>query len=93
MNIILGTVIDPKMKGRVQATIIATDFANSLSLKAPTIEVPKSKVTVSNGFNLEAPKFAPPPAPKGNKPGSSVGGGFAIPSFSLFRPKNDPNKK
>ncbi len=93
VNIILGTVIDPKMKGRVQATIIATDFANSLSLKAPTIEVPKSKVTVSNGFNLEAPKFAPPPAPKGNKPGSSVGGGFAIPSFSLFRPKNDPNKK
>lgn len=89
VNIILGTVIDPKMKGKVQATIIATDFANSLSLKAPTIEVPKSKVTVSNGFNLEAPKFAPPPTAKNDKPG----GGFAIPSFSLFRPKNDPNKK
>ena len=94
VNIILGTVIDPKMKGKVQATIIATDFANSLSLKAPTIEVPKSKVTVSNGFNLETPKFAPPPAPKDDKTGGSVSGGFAIPSFSLFRPKNtDPDKK
>ena len=101
VNIILGTVIDPKMKGSVQATIIATDFANSLSLKAPTIEVPKSKITVSNGFNLDAPKFAPPPPPpvppaptaKKDDKGNAAGP-FAIPSFSLFRPKNnDDNKK
>ena len=89
------------MKGSVQATIIATDFANSLSLKAPTIEVPKSKITVSNGFNLDAPKFAPPPPPpvppaptaKKDDKGNAAGP-FAIPSFSLFRPKNnDDNKK
>ena len=89
VNIILGTVIDPKMKGKVQATIIATDFANSLSLKAPTIEVPKSKAAVSNGFNLDAPKFTPPPPPKANK----NGGGFPIPSFSIFKPRGDNDKK
>ena len=98
VNIILGTVIDPKMKGKVQATIIATDFANSLSLKAPTIEVPKSKITVSNGFNLEAPKFEPPPppvppAPPSPKKDDKGGSPFAIPSFSLFRPKNNDNNK
>ena len=57
VNIILGTVINPNMKGTVQATIIATDFADSLALKSPTIAPPKSKVTVSQGFNLDTPKF------------------------------------
>ena len=89
VNIILGTVIDPKMKGKVQATIIATDFANSLSLKVPTIEVPKSKAAVSSGFNLDTPKFTPPPPPKENK----TGGGFPIPSFSMFKPRGGDNDK
>lgn len=53
VNIILGTVIDKSMNGLIQATIIATDFADSLALKSPTIEVPKSSVTVSKGFNME----------------------------------------
>ncbi len=90
VNIILGTVIDPKMKGKVQATIIATDFANSLSLKVPTIEVPKSQAAVSSGFNLDAPKFQPPPKPKEEKNGP---GGFPIPSFSMFKLPDDKGKK
>ena len=57
VNIILGAVIDKSMNGTVQATIIATDFVDSLALKSPTISVPKSTVTVSKGFNLDAPKF------------------------------------
>lgn len=57
VNIILGAVIDKTMNGMVQATIIATDFVDSLALKSPTISVPKSTVTVSKGFNLDAPKF------------------------------------
>ena len=57
VNIILGTVIDKSMNGMIQATIIATDFVDSLALKSPTLSVPKSKVTVSKGFNLDAPQF------------------------------------
>ena len=75
VNIILGTVIDKSMNGMIQATIIATDFADSLALKSPTIEVPKSTVTVSKGFNLETPK--PPPENK-----------FQLPPFA-FRPRDD----
>ena len=61
VNIILGTVIDKSMNGMIQATIIATDFADSLALKSPTVAVPKSTVTVSKGFNFDAPKPQPPP--------------------------------
>jgi len=75
VNIILGTVIDKSMNGMIQATIIATDFADSLALKSPTIEVPKSTVTVSKGFNLETPK--PPPENK-----------FQLPPFA-FRPRDN----
>ena len=57
VNIILGAVIDKSMNGMIQATIIATDFADSLALKSPTISVPKSTVAVSKGFSLDAPKF------------------------------------
>ena len=57
VNIILGTVIDKSMNGMIQATIIATDFVDSLALKSPTLSVPKSTVTVSKGFNLDAPQF------------------------------------
>lgn len=77
VNIILGTVIDKSMNGMIQATIIATDFADSLALKSPTVAVPKSTVTVSKGFNFEAPK--PPPQPE-NK--------FQMPTFT-FRPRDN----
>ena len=76
VNIILGTVIDKSMNGMIQATIIATDFADSLALKSPTIEVPKSTVTVAKGFNLETPQ--PPPQPE-NK--------FELPAF-VFKPRD-----
>lgn len=76
VNIILGTVIDKSMNGVIQATIIATDFADSLALKSPTIEVPKSSVTVSKGFNLDMPKPSPPPAST-----------FQMPTFA-FRPRD-----
>ncbi|MBR1859988.1 MAG: cell division protein FtsZ [Selenomonadaceae bacterium] len=83
VNIILGTVINPKMKGVVQATIIATDFADSLALKSPTIDVPKSKVTVSQGFNLDTPEF--PKAQNQDKKGVN----FVIPAFSSFKSNKD----
>lgn len=80
VNIILGTVVDKKMNGVIQATIIATDFADSLALKSPTVAVPKSTVTVSKGFNLDAPTF--PTNAKDSK-------GGVIPAFSLTRDKKD----
>ena len=84
VNIILGTVINPKMNGTVQATIIATDFADSLALKSPTIEVPKSTVTVSQDFNLDTPKF---PTAKGK------GLDEDFPKFPSFIFNKDKNKK
>ena len=84
VNIILGTVINPKMNGTVQATIIATDFADSLALKSPTIEVPKSTVTVSQDFNLDTPKF---PTAKGK------GLNEDFPKFPSFIFNKDKNKK
>ena len=76
VNIILGTVIDKSMNGTIQATIIATDFADSLALKSPTIEAPKSKVAVSQGFNLDVPK---PPQPESK---------IQMPTF-VFRKRED----
>ena len=68
------------MKGVVQATIIATDFADSLALKSPAIAVPKSKVTVSQDFNLDTPKF-----PENE---SKKGFGLELPDFLNSRGKN-----
>ena len=73
VNIILGTVVNPNMNGMVQATIIATDFADSLALKSPTINVPKSSVKVSEEFNLDTPKFPETDSKKGLD--------LALPSF------------
>ncbi|MBR5913710.1 MAG: cell division protein FtsZ [Selenomonadaceae bacterium] len=57
VNIILGVVNDNSLNGTIQATIIATNFIDSLAMKSPRIEVPKSTATISRGFNLEMPKF------------------------------------
>ena len=84
VNIILGTVINPNMNGTVQATIIATDFADSLALKSPTIAPPKSKVTVSQDFNLDTPKF-PETEPK-------KGLGLELPDFQMFNPRGNNRK-
>jgi len=77
VNIIFGTIVDENMKGEIQATIIATDFADSVALKSPKVEPPTSHKTVQSGFNLETPNFM-------NKP--QVGGAnssFALPAFKL----------
>ena len=77
VNIILGTVIDEQMKGQVQATIIATDFAGSTAIKAPKIEVPQSKLQRPQHFSLDAPSFMKKPE-QVEKPGA-----FAIPAFRV----------
>ena len=77
VNIILGTVVDKNMNGTIQATIIATDFSDSLAFKSPTIEVPRSNVTVAKEFKLDTPKPIP-----------QSGSRFQIPNF-IFRQKDD----
>lgn len=92
VNIILGTVIDEDMKGKVQATIIATDFAGSTAIKAPKLDVPQSKLQKPKGIELSTPSFMqqpkapqaphapePPQPPKQEKNASA----FAIPAFRL----------
>lgn len=95
VNIILGTVIDEDMKGRVQATIIATDFAGSTAIKAPKLDVPQSKLQKPKGFELSAPSFMerpkapqvpePPEAPKPAAPKEA----FAIPAFRITPPTGE----
>jgi len=83
VNIILGAVVDESMEGAVQATIIATDFADSMPLKAPVVKVPESKVQAppkEAGFSLEAPSFMAKPAAT---PAFESQGSFAIPAFKL----------
>ena len=83
VNIILGAVVDESMEGAVQATIIATDFADSMPLKAPVVKVPESKVQAppkETGFSLEAPSFMAKPAVT---PAFKSQGSFAIPAFKL----------
>ena len=100
VNIILGTVIDEDMKGKVQATIIATDFAGSTAIKAPKLDVPQSKLQKPKGIELSTPSFMqqpkapqapqapePPAPPKQEKPA----GAFAIPAFRLT-PNPDEKK-
>lgn len=100
VNIILGTVIDENMKGKVQATIIATDFAGSTAIKAPKLDVPQSKLQKPKGIELSTPSFMqqpkapkapqapqPPEPPKQEKPSNA----FAIPAFHLT-PNPDEKK-
>ena len=84
VNLIFGVVTDNSLNGAVQATIIATNFSDSLAMKSPTVEAPRSAATVSRGFNLEVPRF-----PTRNERKTNV-----IPAFSLFnsRNNNDDNK-
>ena len=92
VNIILGAVVDEAMAGSVQATIIATDFADSMPLKAPTVKVPESKVQAppkEASFSLETPSFMTRPAAT---PEFKSQGAFAIPAFKLA-PDNLDDKK
>ncbi len=80
VNIILGTVQDETMKGKVQATIIATDFVDSVVMKAPTVKVPESAIKQDTlqkeSFQMEVPAFM-------NKPKAEKAQPFAIPAFKL----------
>ena len=79
VNIILGTVVDDAMENTVQATIIATDFADSVVMRSPTIKVPESKVQ-KNAFSLETPSFM---STQVKAPAGRPQGAFAIPAFKL----------
>ena len=79
VNIILGTVIDNSVGGKVQATIIATDFVDSVVMKSPTVKVPESKVKKET-FSLDTPSFMSKPAAKEEQ---NPSGAFAIPAFRL----------
>ena len=82
VNIIFGAVIDKSMNGVVQVTIIATDFADSLALKSPAVEVPKAAVTVSKDFELNTEKF-PDNKSEGKKDD------FLIPKFMQTRKNSE----
>ena len=90
VNIILGTVIDEDMKGKVQATIIATDFAGSVAIKAPKIEVPESKLQKPKTFELSTPSFME--QPKKEPPAQKKPQAFALPAFSITKGQEDPEK-
>ena len=86
VNIILGVVTDNTLDGAVQATIIATDFADSLAMKSPTVERPRTAATVAQGFNLNIPeglRHRPNEQPPGN----------IIPAFDLFNNRNQNDEK
>ncbi|MCR5758152.1 MAG: cell division protein FtsZ [Selenomonas sp.] len=81
VNIILGTVEDNTMKGTVQATIIATDFVDSVVMKAPTVKVPESAIKKETlkkeSFQMEVPAFM------NKKQAADKSQPFAIPAFKL----------
>jgi len=81
VNIILGTVEDNSMKGAVQATIIATDFADSVVMKAPTVKVPESTIKQETlqkqTFQMEVPAFM------NKEKTQEASQPFAIPAFKL----------
>ena len=81
VNIILGTVEDNSMNGAVQATIIATDFADSVVMKAPTVKVPESTIKQETlqkqTFQMEIPSFM------NKEKTQETSQPFAIPAFKL----------
>ncbi len=81
VNVILGTVENEKMDGTIQATLIATDFTDSVVMKAPTVKVPESTIKQETlkeeTFQLDTPSFMN----KSQK--QSTGQPFAIPAFKL----------
>ena len=79
VNLILGVVTDNSLEGTVQATIIATNFVDSLAMKSPKLETPKTAPAVARGFNLDVPVL---PRRGGNK-------NNVIPAFSLFGSRNN----
>ena len=83
VNMIFGVVINRKMKGVIQAMIIATDFADSLALKAPQIStIPRNNISVSKNFDFTAPPISNFQQTENNAPN-------IIPPFNFNRDNND----
>jgi cell division protein FtsZ len=84
INIIFGIVIDKKMKGVIQAMLIATDFTDSVELKAQNISTMKFNAPpVQNYQTNNAP-------PVQNQPQTSTPLNNVIPIFNFNQyQKND----
>ena len=83
VNMIFGVVINRKMKGVIQAMIIATDFSDSLALKAPQIStIPRNNISVSKSFDFTAPPISNFQKTENNAPS-------IIQPFNFNRDNND----
>lgn len=94
VNIILGTVISEAMDGEIQATIIATDFADGDTFQTPAGQG-EGRRSADKSFSLEAPSFmsGAKPSVSGAKPSEPAGSrAFAIPAFRLTRPDGNHEK-
>ena len=78
-NLIFGAVVDPKLNGEVQITLIATGFGSGSSVQQQSVEAPR--VAVQKEI-AEVPMEKPAPAAA-----QSNGGGIKVPDF-LRRKKN-----
>ena len=88
VNIIFGTIIDDNMHGDVQATVIATDFVDSMALKAPRLDsVPATTVTGEEN-KTDAPQTNDVLNTPGFMTKQRQPTNFAIPAFKLT-----PDKK
>lgn len=85
VNIILGTVIDSSMGQTIRATIIATDFVDSVVMKAQRMEAPESKLKTESIASLEPPSFMKQPTEK--VPAFASRSDFTLPKFDPFHPK------
>ena len=82
INIIFGIVIDKKMKGKIRAMLIATDFIDSVGLKAQNYSAPQFNAPPVQ--NYQSYNNAPPAQPQ---PQTAPSPNNVIPMFN-FNPYN-----
>ena len=88
VNMIFGVVIDKKMNGIIQAMIIATDFSDSLALKAP--QIPEENISISRGFDFSKPPIPYfQPTKTEEPPAATQKPAAIIQPFVFNRDKND----
>ncbi len=88
VNIIFGTVIDKSFGDRVRATVIATDFADSIVLKTPHQVLAKKGI---GNFSIDAPDFMTKPMSK--VPQFKPAGSFEVPTFHTNKDENKEKDK
>ena len=81
VNIIAGLAVQPEMAGKVQATVIATDFDDGSAVRKQEDAAPPESAVPADTFDFDMPSFMQNPPP--SKPGT--GGAFAIPPFPPHR--------